>query len=327
MKVIVIGLGSMGKRRIRLIQKYDSDIKITGIDLTAERRKEAEELYGIKTYSDLSDILDYNDIDCAFICTSPLSHNLIINKCLSNKWHVFTEMNLVQDGYDDNISKAKTNGLILFLSSTFLYREEINHINNEIKNISCRLNYVYHIGQYLPDWHPWEDYTQYFVSDKRTNGCREILAIELPWLTTLFGGGKSISTVKSKMTSLNVDYPDNYMIILEHENGNNGVLAVDVVSRKAVRNFELYGEEIYISWDGSPAGLYKYDFANKTNENIKLYNEIDKQENYASFVIENAYMNEIAAFFQKIKNPGEKMIYDFERDKKILELIDRIEQS
>ena len=326
MKVVVIGLGSMGKRRIRLVQKYDADIEIIGVDSLVERRKDSEELYSIKTYCDLADTLNNEDIDCAFVCTSPISHSSIIHKCLCNNWHVFTELNLIPDGYDENIFAAKEKKLVLFLSSTFLYREEICYIANELKNVSCVINYVYHIGQYLPDWHPWEDYSNYFVSDKRTNGCREIMALELPWITSLFDSVKNISVVGKKISNLNIDYPDSYMIILEHKNGNNGVLVIDVVSRKAVRNFELYGENIYISWDGSPTGLYKYDFVNKVNMNIKLYSKIDKQENYAPFVIENAYMNEIIAFFDKIQDPKNEIIYDFEKDKKILELIDRIEK-
>ena len=118
-----------------------------------------------------------------------------------------------------------------------------------------RLNYTYHIGQYLPDWHPWENYKDFFVVDKRTNGCREIFAIELPWLTEVFGNVKDIIVRKSKISSLNIDYDDNYMVILEHESGHKGMLAVDIVSRKAVRNLEVFGESLYLSWDGSAEGL------------------------------------------------------------------------
>lgn len=321
----MIGLGSMGKRRIRLIMKYDPLIHIVGIDTSAERRKEAEALFPVKTYADMAKISFDEEIECAFIATSPLSHNNIISECLTNGWHVFTELNLVADGYDENILKAKENNLTLFLSSTFLYREEINYIDKKIKDISGPLNYVYHVGQYLPDWHPWEDYTGYFVSDKRTNGCREILAIELPWITEVFSNIKHVSAVKRKNTTLKIDYPDSYLLTLEHENGNAGLLAVDVVSRKAVRNLEIYGEDIYLSWDGTPNGLFQYDLAAKTNINIELYQEIDKQSEYASFVIENAYLNEITEFFEILKNPDNKQRYGFEKDLEIIKVIDRIE--
>mgnify|MGYP005995753737 CR=1 FL=1 len=49
MKVVVIGLGSMGKRRIRLLQRYNQTMQIFGVDKSEERRKETNEVHGIET--------------------------------------------------------------------------------------------------------------------------------------------------------------------------------------------------------------------------------------------------------------------------------------
>lgn len=40
-----------------------------------------------------------------------------------------------------------------------------------------------------------------------------------------------------------------------------GTLFVDVISRKAVRNLEIVGENVYLKWYGTPDGLENYDFA------------------------------------------------------------------
>ena len=50
MKLLVIGLGSMGKRRVRLLKEYDKNIEVIGLDKQEKRRKEAEDLHSIKTY-------------------------------------------------------------------------------------------------------------------------------------------------------------------------------------------------------------------------------------------------------------------------------------
>lgn len=321
MKVTVIGLGSMGKRRIRLIQQIDKKINIIGVDKSEERCKEAEEKFGINTVCGLDMVAD---VQCAFVCTAPLAHAKIINSCLKKGWHVFTELNLVADLYEENMKLAKDKELELFLSSTFLYRDEVKYILSQVEAQSGNINYTYHIGQYLPDWHPWESYKNFFVGNKRSNGCREIMAIELPWLTNIFGDIISYHVVSGKMSKLEVDYSDYYMIQLEHASGTKGMLTVDVVSRKPVRNLEIFGEEIYLSWDGSPTGLYRYDFNKKVNENISLYESVDKQEGYSAFVIENAYRAEVEAFFKQIEL-HEEAIYDFAKDKKILSLIDAIE--
>ena len=174
MNIVVIGLGSMGKRRIRLIREMFPHFCIYGVDGREDRRKDATETFGITCKETIDQISDTYSVDAAFICTSPLTHCNLIAQCLNQDWHVFTELNLVADGYKENMELAKRKGKKLFLSSTFFYREEIKYIRSKI-TADKKWNYIYHIGQYLPDWHPWESYNEFFIGDKRTNGCREIM--------------------------------------------------------------------------------------------------------------------------------------------------------
>ena len=320
MNIAVIGLGSMGKRRIRLIRALYPDYIIIGIDGREDRRKEASEQFEICCYESLNQIDSH--IDCVFVCTSPLSHNAIIHDALSRGYHVFTELNLVSDGYDTNMALAKEKGITLFLSSTFFYREEIKCIREKITSVN-HWNYIYHIGQYLPDWHPWESYKDFFLGDKRTNGCREIMAIELPWLTGTFGDVVNVNVIGDKMTGLNIEYKDNFMIQLTHENGNKGCLIVDVVSPVAVRKLEIYSEGKYLSWNGTPESLAEFNPESKKLEPVMLREQTEHIEGYSSFVVENAYKNEIREFFDVVLN-GKQPLYGFEQDKKILELIDQI---
>lgn len=322
-KILVVGLGSMGKRRIRLIQQIDKGCDIKGVDSKQDRRKEAEQTFQIDTVSNLDKAFE-EKYDCAFICTSPLSHAEIVENCLKQNMHVFTEINLVDDRYDSNIRLAQKKHGILFLSSTFLYRDEIKYIRDSVANSKSVLSYTYHVGQYLPDWHPWESYTDYFVGDVRTNGCREIMAIDFPWLYKTFGKIVDIHVKKGKKTTLETTYPDSYLLLVEHETGVQGTITIDVVSRKAVRNFELYGEDLYLTWNGSPQGLKVFDFSRKQEHQVQLYKQVDKQEGYAAFVIENAYKNEIIAFFNQIEK-NQQPEYTFSDDKYVLSLIDAIE--
>lgn len=322
MNILVVGLGSMGRRRVRLLKKINENFCIIGIDSQNDRRKQTEVEYGIKTYNDLQEAINNERPECVIISTSPLSHADIIETCLNNKLHVFTELNLVTNKYDTNIELAKKNNRVLFLSSTFLYKKEVKYLAYKLQG--GNFNYTYHVGQYLPDWHPWETINNYFVGKKETNGCRELFAIELPWLIKVFGNIKSYTKLSSKNTKLNIDYNDNYMLLIEHENGNKGTFVIDVVARKPIRNFEVYNENTYITWDGSPTGLKEFDINIKENKVINLYNEIDKQSGYADFVVENAYRNELETFLGLVKNGGIAE-YGFVEDKKVLKLIDEIE--
>ena len=324
MKIIVIGLGSMGKRRIRLLSE-NKDIQLLGIDSQESRCAEVREKFGLKCYVSIAEVCAVELPDAAVISTSPLSHAAIIKECLNNNLHVFTEINLVSDGYAENMALAKEKGKVLFLSSTFLYRKETQTIIEKTKAANCPLNYIYHIGQYLPDWHPWESYNNYFIGNLRTNGCREIMAIDLPWIVTAFGAIKSVNAVKSKNTQLNINYNDNYLITIEHENGNKGILAADVVTRKSIRHIDVYGEIFQMSWNGTADSLQEYNLETKEMQTIHFDDASEHVEGYAAFITENPYREELKAFLDQIADPKAEPAWTFEKDFELLKVIDQIE--
>lgn len=321
MKICVIGLGSMGKRRIKLLRNIDEHIVIIGIDNNRERAKSVEDQFGINCYAGLADV--HEEIDCAFVCTSPQYHGGIIKECLENNLHVFSEINLIDDLYDENIRLAGQKEKVLFLSSTPMYKEEIRMIGKRVKLSSMPCAYQYHVGQYLPDWHPWDNLKDFFISNKSTNGCREILAIELPWIQNIFGKITKVHVIKKNLTTLQLDFPDTYLIQTEHESGSVGSLTVDVVSRQAVRTLEIFNEELYIKWDGTPETLYEKDIVSGEMKQIPA-GEYIHEEGYSESINEYAYMKEIEEFFDVIQ--GKEPVYGFESDKETLKIIDDIER-
>lgn len=355
MKIIIIGLGSMGKRRMRLLheiaEKEQFDIKLLGTDGRADRRKEAEDQaaelgFAVKTYENLQiAVEDNSDIDAAVISTSPLSHAAIIKECLSYGLNVFTELNLVTDGYEENMALAKDKGLTLFLSSTPIYRDEMKYITARVHEATALkstttaattgddedrekagtpLNYTYHVGQYLPDWHPWESYKDFFIGNKRTNGCREIFAVELPWMVKAFGEIESVTALASRKTDLDIDFNDCYNVLIKHKSGHTGSFTVDVVSRPPVRDLKIIGEEFCITWDGSPQGLKEYAGKDEGLKSVDLYTHIEHRAGYNPTIVENMYVTELFDFLAVLR--GEKEAeYSFKEDMKILDLIDKIE--
>ncbi len=325
MKVVVIGMGSMGKRRIRLMKKYDPNIEIYGIDSSKERQQEAKDLFNITICESIDEAVK-KGCTAAFVSASPLSHAAIIQECLKKNLHVFTELNVVSDGYDLSLKLAEEHDKILFLSSTFLYRSEIKYIRKRVNEVGGQFAYFYHVGQYLPDWHPWEKIQDFFVFDKRTNGVREILVRELPWLTETFGDIVSWHVEKSKISKLELDYPDVYFMIFNHENGTRGCVMMDVVARKSSINLEVISEDLYLTWDGTPTGVKELNISTKEEEEILLYDSFEHNSNYAKNIVEDAYSNEIAAFFDQIEH-GTKPIYDFKKDQHVLDIMDGIEED
>lgn len=322
MTVIVIGLGSMGKRRIRLMRAMKLPVDIVGVDSQVDRCNAVMAEYGVECDISIGRIANRKRIDCAFVCTAPLSHAEIIKECLEHGWHVFTEINLVSDWYDENIALAQKKGVELFISSTPIYRDEMRKITEEIKGSNCPVSYLYHVGQYLPDWHPWEQYKDFFVGNERTNGCREIFAIELPWMMKAFGEIKDVHVLSNKLTGLEINYQDTYLVQITHVNGNKGMFAVDVVCRRPIRRLEVYNEEIYIEWQGTPQTLKKENLHTRHLEQMDcgIYY---KEAGYSEFVNEYAYINEIKEFFAVVE--GKQPEYTMEMDANTLRLINQIE--
>ena len=282
--LLVIGLGSMGQRRVRILKQLYPHCTVAGIDSNPARAEKVGLEYGIEVYGDVEEIT--MPVYAAFICTSPESHHKLI------------------------------------LSSTPLYKDEIRYIIHKVRTNKEKKVYAYHVGQYLPDWHPWDNLRDFFVSEKSTNGCREILAIELPWLVAAFGKVQSVKVLKNNFSHLDIRFPDTYMIWLTHEDGTTGNLIVDVVSRKAVRKLEIYNEDMYLSWNGTPDSLLERD-VEKGREHMIEFDNYIHDERYGAFINEAAYVREVEEFFEVLK--GKKALYGFAQDQEIIDLINRIE--
>lgn len=321
-KILIVGLGSMGKRRARLLSGLGLPREILGVDTRRDRRQRARQM-GLKVFPDLGEALKERPY-AAFVCTNPTSHRGITRALLDGGCNVFNELNLVSDGYSRLMKKAGEKGLVLFLSSTMLYRGEINYIKGRVESFAKPVSYIYHVGQYLPDWHPWESYENFFVGDRRSNGCRELFGIELPWIIDTFGPVEDINRVSRKVSDLKISFPDTYMMTLRHKNGTLGTFAVDLVSPMAVRNLEVIGEGLHLFWEGNPKALYDFDRKTKEKRPVDTYTEFEHWPGYSDNIVENAYVDEMKNFFGVIAGT-EQPRYSYEKDLYTISVMDKIE--
>ena len=327
MKVLVVGLGSMGKRRIRILNLlFDGDkCEIVGVDSQDTRRDEVHSLYQVKTYPSISKAAQSEKFDCGFICTSPRYHDEIALSLLGLGIPVFSEINLVNDFHTEIIQKLKETGLKYFLSSTPLYSEDRRYIQEYLQG-ETDLTYCYHVGQYLPDWHPWESYQNFFVGDVTTNACREIMIIEFPWLIRVFGEIESIHVQKKKNTSLEISYPDTYIMSVSHKSGAMGSICIDVVSRVPVRELTAFNENCYLTWGGNINSIKTLDVGNKQLVPVDIRANEIRDEKYAQFINEASYMEEVRAFFDYLQHNAPPA-HTLEQDIQIIEIVNKIEDG
>ncbi len=108
-----------------------------------------------------------------------------------------------------------------------------------------------------------------------------------------------------------------------HENGNMGVLLVDVVARKAVTRLEIVGEDLHVFWDGHNDDLYRLNLESGKLELVRLYESQEHVEGYSDNIVEEPYRDEIRAFLEVLegKQPG----YTLEEDGYALGVVDEIQ--
>lgn len=87
MKAVVVGLGSMGRRRIRLMQAMADAPEIVGVNRSAERRAQVEGEFGIKTFATLAEAIAEARPQVAFLCTAPASHGPAVMECIAAGLH------------------------------------------------------------------------------------------------------------------------------------------------------------------------------------------------------------------------------------------------
>lgn len=256
MKYLVIGLGSMGKRRVRNLQALGIE-HIAGFDPRSDRRLDAQDKYGIPVFDNLESALQEFDPQAFVISTPPDLHMHYAYYAFECGISCFIEASVVHAEKIKQLSeKISGTSVVMAPSCTMRYYPGPKKIKELIQAnaIGKVLNVNYQTGQYLPDWHPWEKIEEFYVSKRETGGAREIVPFELTWLNNIFGEAKAAACVKAKLTDMPADIDDIYHCLLRYDNNVIANITVEVVSRpKATRDMRVLGSdgEIVFSADSN----------------------------------------------------------------------------
>ncbi len=307
MKFLIVGLGSMGKRRIRNLQ-YLKAGEIIGFDLREDRRKEAEKKHGIKTFDKFNNAIR-DQPDALIISTPPDLHVEYAIEAAKRDKHFFMEASVVDWGMNKLIAECKNKNIVAAPSCTTRFFPSVKKIKEIVnsKSIGGVLLFTYHSGQYLPDWHPWENYRKSYFARKETGGAREIVSFELVWLTWIFGHIDMISCFKGKLSKLDVDIDDFYQIIVKFKSGVFGHMLIDVISRVPDRGCKIFGEEGIILWNWGE-GVKVYTAKDKRWKNYPEKGGISIK-GYAEKIKEEPYIEEMNTFIRAIKKESKVSVY------------------
>ncbi len=302
MKFLLIGLGSMGKRRVRnLLHHQVKPQDILGVDLSSERCAEVREKYHINTANDFLQADDSFKPDAYIISTPPHLHAQYFLHAAKQKKHFFVEVATTDVGYDQ-LEPLLDGSFVAAPSFTFRYNEAVKKLHHMVVrgDIGRVWAFNHHLGQYLPDWHPWEDYRSFYVSQPESSACREMVPYELQWIQWVIQDRiKSAVGITGRCSNLELTIDDTYTASLRSESGILGTLMVDIIARPAVRVFRILGSEGTLEWDWQRYVIRRYSAA----KNKWFTTKISKGKQLAEYktTTEDMYHEELGDFLSAIQ--------------------------
>ena len=142
-------------------------------------------------------------------------------------------------------------------------------------------------SEYLPDWHPYEDYRSFYMAEKSMGGGSILDQSHIFDLVHyLLGSFKNVKAYNSKISKLELNADDISELIVEMNSGVIASLHTDIFGRQHQKFLEIKGENGNIKWDFYKNEVSIYDPKDKA---VKIYNKFPNDLNLT-------YINEVKHF-------------------------------
>lgn len=252
MKFLIAGLGSIGRRHMRnLVALGEKDIVLYR---TRKSTMPEEDLAGFPQETELQPALEKHKPDAVIVANPNSMHldvaipaaeagcSLLLEKPLSHSMDRIDELQAALE---------RGNGRVVvgfqFRFHPGLVRAKQLISDGEIGRI---ISAHVHFGEYLPAWHPWEDYRKGYAARADMGGGVVLTQCHsldyLPWLV---GEVEAVWGFTGKLSDLDVDVEDTAKIGLRFANGALGSIHLDYNQQPPTHRFEIIGTKGSLQWD------------------------------------------------------------------------------
>ncbi len=260
MKFLIAGSGSIGRRHIRNL------LSLGETDITLFRTHQAtlpdDELKRFPVETDLHKALE-NQPDAVIISNPTSKHMDVALPASQAGIHMLIEKpvsdSLVQT--DQLAEVIAQNGCRVLVGFQFRFHPVLQQVRQLLldgamgKVISIRA----HWGEYLPGWHPWEDYRVSYASRNDLGGGVVLtLSHPLDYLRWMVGEVKTVSANIGKISELELSVDDNAEITLEFASGCVGQVHLDYYQRPPEHRLEITTSEGTIQWQNASGAARVY---------------------------------------------------------------------
>jgi len=257
MKFLIAGFGSIGRRHFRnLITLGERNVVIYH---THHSTLPEDELLGFPVESDLRAALAYEP-DAVIISNPTSLHLEVAIPAAQCGCHLLIEKPISHSmaRLDELHQAVEQNHIQVLVGFQFRFHPGLQLVKKLLKEkaIGEPLSVRAHWGEYLPGWHPWEDYKQGYAARLELGGGVVLtLSHPLDYLRWFFGEVESLSAFTSQK-GLKLPVEDEAEILLLYKSGVLGSLHLDYNQRPPAHWLEIIGTGGILRWDNSDGAAH-----------------------------------------------------------------------
>jgi predicted dehydrogenase len=261
MKFLIAGLGSIGRRHLRnLLALGESDILLYR---THQSTLPDEELTPFPTFTKLADALAQKP-DAVIVSNPTACHMHVALPAAMAGCHLLLEKPIsdVKDEQVDALKRvADERGIRVLVGFQFRFHPVLMQLKQILFQGQLGRPYSFrcHWGEYLPNWHPWEDYRDsYAARNDLGGGVVNTLSHPLDYVRWLFGEVQSLTAVTGHVSDLEINVEDVAEITLNFVNGTLGSIHLDYYQRPPSHWLEINCEKGLVRWDNAVGAARVY---------------------------------------------------------------------
>ena len=260
MKFLIAGLGSIGRRHLdNLLTLGQKDILLYRTHLSTLPDADT---YDFPAETDLQAALDHNP-DAVIVSNPTALHLDVAIPSAEAGCHLFLEKPISNsmDRIDVLRKAVKREGGQVFTGFQFRFHPGLQLIKRSLNEgvIGIPLSVHAHWGEYLPDWHPWEDYRSgYSARPDLGGGVILTLCHPLDYLRWMLGEVSELWAFTGQLSDMEIQVEDVAEIGLKFANGVLGSIHLDFFQHPPSHYLEIIGTSGTIKWNKSDGVVRVY---------------------------------------------------------------------
>ena len=278
MKILIVGLGSIGRKHVAAILNVCATAQIYAL---RSGHKSSDLRNVINLYS-----LDDFDLDLDFIVISNITylHEKTIMEMCRFRCPLFIEKPVLHslENYETISTELKSNKIATYVACNLRFHPAIEFLREYLAEDEDQINEVnIYCGSYLPHWRPDQTYKSSYSANKTLGGGVHLdLIHELDYCTWIFGFPIKSEAVKRSGSSLKIDSIDFAHFVLYYRNFVASI-TLNYFRRDPKREIEIVTEKKTILVD-LISGVIIDKVSNKIlfEEHFDVLQTYDLQMNY-----------------------------------------------